>query len=125
MKDYKVLENKYKHLFHSKFFGIECTEGWYDLISEMLEEIKYKNILISCIKSKYADLRVYHSGLEVSNIIEKYEIRARGTCEFCGKCGETRDTKWIRVLCNSCYCKKYFKYKDVFKFDYYKYYICG
>ena len=126
MKDYKILESKYKNLFHESFYGVECNDGWYNLLEEMLEELKDTKITINQIKSKYADLRVYfESPINLDKIIEKYEEKAIKTCEFCGKRGERRDTRWIRVLCNSCYVKKFFKYKDVFKFDYYKYYICG
>jgi len=119
MKDWNILKYKYSNLFYNKFFGFECDDGWYDLIEELLSKIQFFDVKISQIKSKFGGLRVYvlTNDSFVNRIIEFYEEKAKKTCEYCGNRGFIVNERWIAVLCNSCYYKKYFKNtKKCYKF---------
>lgn len=105
---------------------IECNDGWYTLIHNLLTELEslYKNyntdiktLQIITIKEKYASLRVQVSqSLEdivnkdaeilfekVEEIIQKYEKISHFTCEKCAKDGNLCEKdKWYKVLCDEC-----------------------
>ena len=114
-------------------FGLECGDGWYDLIYELCTEIQKAidesrlpvNVEINQVKEKYGGLRFYYSlnfkenGLgsidankrkELSEKIFKltniYEDKSYGVCELCGKPGKLReDLDWMQTLCEECYSK--------------------
>lgn len=95
-------KHKINHLFHALIkFGI------------------YKKQLCSCedfvpyypmasqVKEKFGRLHFYMTFAteEMWNLIEEAEELSTHVCEFCGDSGETRDTSWIRTLCDDCYKK--------------------
>lgn len=90
----------------------ECSDGWYDLIYKMCQEIdlfykeKNKDIFqfrIEQIKEKYAGLNIYISNYieGIEEIIEKYEEKSYYICEVCGIEGSVRVRgSWLKTLCN-------------------------
>jgi len=95
--------------------NINIDTGWQGLIKQMLEEIMiqpyHNSIQISVIKQKFASLRVYYDGNDsasIKQIIEKYQEKAKQTCEFCG-CKTTRLVwfkSWQMVCCEECEAEK-------------------
>lgn len=103
-------------------WGIECRDGWYQLVFDLCAELqqyvndsKCKQIVILQAKEKWSALRVYLGNLpneigyagDLENIIDKYERLSQKTCESCG----TSDKKdkvtqnsdgWILTLCEKC-----------------------
>ena len=106
-------------------FGIECGDGWFELLKDCLTEIKaeldknpytidefFDGFKIDQIKEKYGTLRLYitpHTD-EISEIIEKAELRSEVTCESCGATGKLRGgvvgDYWMRTSCQACENKK-------------------
>lgn len=92
-------------------FGLECGDGWYDLIDEMCQKIEdyvaehhpEHPVEFFQIKEKYGELRVYVGSASegVFDIIEEAESKSTSICEQCGRTGVIRDGRygWIATLC--------------------------
>lgn len=97
-------------------FGIECMNGWFDLIHDLCThldvELKRCQKLpdydpelaprITTIKEKFGELRVYMSfeSQRMSELIEKASSDSRLTCEICGKPGTIDfSSKWYECRC--------------------------
>jgi len=94
---------------------LEVSEGWYQLIHDLFEELLKTNWDkdIHQIKEKFGGLRFYIGGAteEIFDIISKYEELSYKTCEVCGEKGEIRnDIGWWRTLCNKHYEERKNKY---------------
>ena len=109
------LFNKYPSLFKRKdlslhetcmCWGIECGDGWYNLLNDMCKQIieSNSNTEFEQIKVKYGTLRVYAVATDpiVDSIISKAEHRSASTCDVCGERGKINDGPWYRVRCESC-----------------------
>lgn len=90
-------------------YGISVSDGWYDLIWKLCEDIekKSKKVYAVQVKEKFGQLRFYLEG-EVTRGILNLEIEAEqksySICEQCGKEGKLRmDLCWKRTLCDECY----------------------
>lgn len=104
-------------------FGIECGDGWYFLLDNLMERIqshidnhnKYlregeepiTQLVANQIKEKFGNLRFYHSGGDrfCDGLITMAETLSQCTCENCGLANETvgHTTKnWIQTLCTNC-----------------------
>jgi len=120
LKYTKGFFNKFKKLFwlpiqkyypcNPIVFGVECSNGWYELLDNMMAEIQEKDpnkvIKFSQLKEKFGGLRAYiQSGTdEIYDIIDKYENLSYTVCEKCGKPGKIRnDLSWILTLCDDDY----------------------
>lgn len=106
-----------KYISKSWWWGFECGDGWFDLIDETLSKIidwyKKNNpddlenadeegFVITQIKEKYGELRIYIGGSypAVFDIIEQAEKRSRTICELCGKVGECKVSHgWYKTVC--------------------------
>lgn len=108
-------------------FGIECDDGWYNLLDslfiELTENVKDKAIQdsynhperteiyedypqISQIKEKFGGLCFYVRGATTAqyDIIHKYESKSYHTCETCGKPGKMRNHyNWYLTACKPCF----------------------
>jgi hypothetical protein len=130
------LFEKYPHLFTNKdkdimsscmAWGIECNNGWYDIISSVCWMIKqhedndrwqtefkqktdseYKSdyfpVKFDQVKEKYGGLRMYFSGGDeyVEGLVSMAEAISYKTCEVCGNKGESNKSGWISTLCDVC-----------------------
>lgn len=109
-------------------FGIECGDGWYELISSMCSQIEsheknlemnnewkskedsefepehYQKVVFDQIKQKFGGLRVYYSGGDdhISGVISMAEEFSYKLCEVCGNKGKASKNSWIVVLCDNC-----------------------
>ena len=72
---------------------------WYS-VRKMLT----KGMIITDIKTKFADLRIYGNfNDKIYKIIEEAEINCDKTCEKCGSSDEVKKVgKWVYNLCKGC-----------------------
>jgi hypothetical protein len=105
--------------------GIECEDGWFNLIDKTLTKIKvccdrnweqHPPIILQ-IKEKFGRLRIYFEPLktkivndELWNIINAAEEESSKICEFCGEPAEIKKIKgfgeWLKCICDKCFKKK-------------------
>ncbi len=119
-----LFDNRHKSPLESCMaFGIECGDGWYDLLSAICWQIdqheknvknrlkyegKDENIWIPVrfdqIKEKFGGLRVYYSGGDdyVRGSIGMAEEMSYKICEVCGNKGYPNKKGWIATLCDTC-----------------------
>lgn len=123
-----LFENRHKGPMGSCLsFGIECGDGWYDLIRSVCWEIKqheenvarqtkwkqeedpnyqsdYFQVRFDQIKEKFGGLRIYFNGGDdrVSGMIGLAEDMSYKLCENCGNKGKPNEGGWITTLCDNC-----------------------
>jgi len=132
------LYEKYPQLFFNKdktpmespmCFGIECGEGWYDILSSLCwmikqheeniseririrnkvgtqndkEDIDYFPVKFDQIKEKYGGLRVYFSGGDeyIEGLVSMAEAISYKICDVCGNKGEPNKDGWISTRCEA------------------------
>ena len=98
-------------------WGMECGDGWFDLIWELSEKIeKLINEYVeanpadtyvpraSQIKEKFGGLRVYMNSEtdEMTKIVDYIEEKSYTICERCGEKGTLRKEGWMVTLCDLC-----------------------
>ena len=108
-------------------FGIECGDGWYEILSSLCflinqherniqgqTEYKQKEnpdytsdyypVIFQQIKEKFGGLRVYYGGGDdyVDGLVSMAEAWSYKTCEVCGEKGSPNKTGWITTLCDNC-----------------------
>lgn len=95
-------------------FGMECGDGWFDLIDKLSAKIEaYNNKLDNLqglvqalqVKQKYGTLRFYVNGApeEVFNWIHEAEDASGTICEQCSAPGESMTINgWVFTLCPEC-----------------------
>ena len=130
----KILKDMYgpmdKTCMH---FGIECGDGWYYLIDNLLGSIQsyldmrlnfnpglIDQVVAEQIKEKFGTLRFYYSGGDerIAGMVELAEAMSGGICENCGSMDEEvgrTQREWIQTLCVLCatdYTKKIKLSKD-------------
>lgn len=95
------------------FWGLECGDGWFDLLWELCEKlepiVQDLDFQVQQVKEKFSGLRFYctHSGLsEIEQLIAEAEDKSYKTCENCGKEGKPQRGGWIKVLCEECVAKR-------------------
>jgi len=101
-----------------RLFGFECGDGWFDILKDLIEEIKIISkkwnfsddawtgpLKVNQVKEKYGILRFYTNWEteELAQAIGKAENNSKSTCEICGKDGKSlsRDAWWM-VRCERC-----------------------
>ena len=91
-------------------FGLECGDGWYDLIytlcSQIACELKYNQkgtkVQVIQVKEKFGGLRFYTSGAtdEIHGMIRMAEATSYKICDVCGNKGENRNNRgWYETTC--------------------------
>ena len=113
-----IFRHKDKGPMHNLIcFGIECGNGWFDLIYDL--SVKLEKIVVEMsksgdikeeglpfvvqIKEKFGGLRYYMSyeTKEMNDLIFDTMEKAETVCELCGKPGEIRDDiGWVTTLCD-------------------------
>jgi hypothetical protein len=117
-----LFENRYKSINESCMaFGIECGDGWYDIIrsicylsknreANIKSRLKYENknpddpsVKFDQIKEKFGGLRIYYSGGDdyIHGAISMAEEMSYKICEVCGNKGYPNKNGWIRTLCDT------------------------
>lgn len=98
--------------FYPIAFGIECGNGWYDLLDKLFQDIvkicEEKELpipKITQIKEKFAALCFYveSADSEIFELIHEAERVSRTVCETCGKPGNVKNVKgWYITICDNC-----------------------
>lgn len=127
------LFDKYPNLFSLKDskgepigYGIECGDGWYDIIASLCFKISqherniesrntylidqkqeptiYSQFQFTQIKEKFGGLRIYSYGGDdyTSGLVAMAESWSFYTCENCGEKGKPVKGGWILTLCDKC-----------------------
>lgn len=95
-------------------WGVECGDGWYDLIDKLCADLMDLNssVVATQVKEKFGCLRFY---ADIENPISeknsdliweriyKAEMDSETICEVCGKKGKIRAGGWLRSLCKEHY----------------------
>lgn len=140
-KSWDTLYEKYPDMFSNRHksrrescmsFGVECSLGWYDILSSLCWKIKkheenivwntefkqktdpdYKSdyfpVKFDQIKEKFGGLRVYFSGGDdyINGLVSMAESFSYKICEICGERGKPNKGGWISTLCDECRNKPY------------------
>ena len=112
------LYEKFPQLLPEKSI-IECDDGLYQIIKEMLgaikiyqdadlEKLNFFPVIFNSIKVKYGGLEIDYSGGDgvIQHIVDFTKKLSFKTCELCGKVGSLYcSTKWMhwshkKTLCN-------------------------
>jgi hypothetical protein len=111
-------------------WGIECNNGWYELLSSVCwrifqheqniseriavrnkygtpndqSDLEYIPVKFDQIKEKFGGLRIYFSGGDdyVEGVVSMAEEMSYKICEVCGNSGKPNKGGWITTLCNNC-----------------------
>ena len=93
----------------SMLFGLECGDGWYNLIYALCEDLEQQAILEETplpeakqVKQKLGGLRFYVTGetREMLDLIDAAESRSETLCEVCGAHAERfSDRGWVKTRC--------------------------
>jgi hypothetical protein len=91
-------------------FGIECSDGWYDIIADLVLNISKvdleKRIKVYQIKEKFGSLRFYTNceyDDKITKLIVEAENKSAVTCEACGKPSKIRGATYHLSLCDECW----------------------
>ena len=133
------LYEKYPNLFSNKdksiqqscmAWGIECNDGWYDLLSAVCwrifqheknitdrvrirnennkendqSDLEYQPVKFDQIKEKFGGIRIYYSGGDdyVHGVVSLADEMSYKICEVCGNSGKPNKGGWITTLCDNC-----------------------
>jgi hypothetical protein len=96
-------------------WGMECGDGWYDLLNELLAKLDYLSnvsgvqVVADQIKEKFGTLRFYYHEVGtasspviydiISNVVSVAEKRSESVCEKTGNHGALCSRMgWLRTL---------------------------
>ena len=125
------LVKAYPKIFKNVDFGIECNDGWYDLLDTLcytmqrhcdvantryiIETDKYQfvvegdpeyvQVVAAQVKEKLGTLRFYVDGGDATTeaMIELAEAMSGRVCELCGSPAKTsRGSGWLHTTCDAC-----------------------
>ena len=125
------LVKAYPKIFKNVGFGIECNDGWYDLLDALCSRIslycmaqntryivetdkyefvlendpEYMQVVAAQVKEKMGELRFYVDGGDATTqgMIQMAEAMSSRICELCGN--PARDNKgsgWLHTTCTVC-----------------------
>jgi hypothetical protein len=124
-----LFENKNKSIQESCMaWGIECNNGWYELLSSVcwrisqhekniVDRIRIRNkagkandqsdldyipVKFDQIKEKFGGIRIYYTGGDdyVRGVVSLADEMSYKICEVCGNAGKPNKGGWISVLCD-------------------------
>jgi hypothetical protein len=110
----KMFENFFqKTPTFSGFCGIDCGDGWFDLLSHLCgcihsycKDNKKPEITITQIKEKFGSLRFYYDGGDelISGMVWLAEYQSHFICEGCGTPAIVSKNKhgWLSTNCKKC-----------------------
>jgi len=98
-------------MFPEDFWGVECNNGWFNIINMLCRNIQshlnwkkeIPQVVVTQVKEKFGSLRFYYDGGDeyVSGLVDMAEAISEVTCEVCGEPGEARQVGWHKVLCEA------------------------
>ena len=97
--------------------GIECGEGWYELLDGMFgvimahyADLRFRDDKIqipevALVKEKFGTMRVFmgHTDAYVNGLVAMAESMSAHICEECGEKGVLHTKAWYKVRCHECY----------------------
>jgi hypothetical protein len=124
-----LFENKNKSIQESCMaWGIECNNGWYQLLSSVCwrisqhekniadrirvrnkagkendqSDLDYVPVKFDQIKEKFGGIRIYYTGGDdyVRGVVSLADEMSYKICEVCGNAGKPNKGGWISVLCD-------------------------
>lgn len=124
----ELFSNKDKSIMESCMgWGIECGDGWYDILARLCWKIKeqednirwqteyrqqkdvtytsdYYPVKFDQIKEKFGGLRVYFTGGDsyIEGLVSMAESFSYKICEVCGERAKPNEGGWISTLCDKC-----------------------
>jgi len=116
----KDMHEAYPGMFDSPYGGFAVGPGWWLILKILCNHIhyhvKWKNeqrdkygrgdgcpaVTVLQIKEKFGGLRFYYEGGDntIDGMVRMAESWAAHTCEECGNPGKSRNSGWIRTLCD-------------------------
>jgi hypothetical protein len=110
VKDFPALFYFYNHRTDPLMpmaFGFGCSDGWFDLIYKLCEDITKLDPDVQAVqvKEKFGGLRFYIGGTVSEGVyprIMEAENESYKVCEVCGKPGKPNKEGWIQTLCMKC-----------------------
>jgi hypothetical protein len=127
----KAYPKIFKNIGGDKAMGIQCNDGWYDLLDSLCYRIsvhctaqntryivetdkyefvlegdpEYMQVVAAQIKEKMGELRFYTDGGDATTegMIQMAEQMSTRICELCGSPAKTsRDSGWWHTTCDAC-----------------------
>ena len=124
-----LFKNKNKSIQESCMaWGIECNNGWYELLSSVCwrisqhekniadrirvrneagkendqSDLDYVPVKFDQIKEKFGGIRIYYTGGDdyVRGVVSLADEMSYKICEVCGNAGKPNKGGWISVLCD-------------------------
>ena len=95
----------------SMCFGLQCGDGWYDLIDKVCGYLQFQidnngmpQFSFNTVKEKFGSLRLYTDGWnsELDNVISFAEYLSQFICEECGQPGKIGGQILILCRCDKC-----------------------
>lgn len=77
---------------------------------------RVEHVVVAQIKEKFGGLRFYYDGgdEQVSGMVRMAEAWAGAVCEECGKPGKSRNSGWVKTLCDEHEAERQAIYKERF-----------
>lgn len=116
----KRMEEQFPKMFAGKYGGFAIGAGWWPIIESLCANIQshidwqnknhekhpvVEQVVVEQIKEKFGGLRFYYQGGDekIQGMVRMAESWASTICEECGLPGKSRNTGWIKTLCNKHY----------------------
>lgn len=116
-EEYLDEESNARPMLAIELFGIECGDGWYDLIDTLCDTIenyfhsnKDEIPKVHQVKEKFGGLRFYTGGIHedyADKVWGAISMSERMSYKICETCGTTEDvivdeSGWIKTKCKKC-----------------------
>lgn len=136
------MEERFPEMFSKPYGGFCVDKGWWPIIESLCGQIdgytKWRNntresllkdnphnhripeavepVKVAQIKEKFGGLRFYYDGGDdhIQGMVTMAEVWAHNVCEECGKPGKSRNTGWIKTLCDEHAEEREARYKERF-----------
>lgn len=127
----KRMKERFPKMFSQPYGGFCVDKGWWPIIESLCSNIQHyldwinknhdahpvvEQVVVAQIKEKFGGLRFYYDGGDdrVYGMVAMAESWADHTCEECGKPGKSRNTGWIKTLCDEHAAEREARYKERF-----------
>ena len=127
----KRMEERFPKMFAKPYGGFCVDKGWWPIIESLCSNIQHyldwinknhdahpvvEQVVVAQIKEKFGGLRFYYDGGDdrVYGMVRMAESWADHACEECGKPGKSRNTGWIKTLCDEHAAEREARYKERF-----------
>jgi hypothetical protein len=134
----RKMETSFPKMFEGRYGGFCIGPGWWPILEALCSQIhsytEWRNntreallksnphnqkipeavpqVVVQQIKEKFGGLRFYYNGGDdhIQGMVRMAEIWAGSVCEECGHLGKSRNTGWIKTLCDKHYAEREERY---------------